>query len=95
MISYNFDGSLKKSIFYSLTKYYNILVEMISYENYRMNLKIYFDLFMSVSSHNIFYQIMYLPLVSLCVLLIVMFYAKRIFYFPLCCKSKYVLSHGH
>lgn len=27
---------------------------MISYKNYRVNLRIYFDLFMSVSSHNIF-----------------------------------------
>ena len=68
---------------------------MISYENYRVNLKIYFDLFMSVSSHNIFYRILYFPLVPLCVLVIVMFYAKYIFYFPLFYKSKYLLNNGH
>lgn len=68
---------------------------MIGYENYRVNLKIYFDLFMSVSSHNIFYRILYFPLVPLCVLLIVMFYAKYIFYFPLFYKSKYLLNNGH
>lgn len=67
---------------------------MISYENYRVNLNIYFDLFMSVSSHNIFYHILYFPLVPLCVLLIVMFYAKYVFYFPLFSNSNY-LSNGH
>lgn len=67
---------------------------MISYGNYRVNLNIYFDPFMSVSSHNIFYHILYFPLVPLCVLLIVMFYAKYVFYFPLFSNSKY-LSNGH